>query len=118
MHQARESCIYGALKARSGHLLRDREAIARELAAYWSSMMSPGQRSEEECYQWLEGRRLAAQWRTTVPLLRQSCSEDLVYAALQQMDPSSSPGDVGIQAGVYKAFPDFLYVTFIAPTRR
>ena len=23
------------------------------------------------------------------------------------MDPSSSPGDDGIQAGVYKAFPDF-----------
>ena len=68
--------------------------------------MRPGQRSEEECYQWLEARRLPAQWRTAVPLLWQSCSEDLVYAALQQMDPSSSPGDDGIQAGVYKAFPE------------
>ena len=107
MHQAQESRIYGVLKARSGHLLRDRHAIARELVAYWSTIMRPGQRSEEECYQWLEGRGLQAQWRTAVPLLWQGCSEDLVYAALQQMDPSSSPGDDGIQAGVYKAFPEF-----------
>ena len=107
MHQAQEPRIYGVLKARSGHLLRDRQAIARELVAYSSAIMRPGQRSEEECYQWLEARRLPAQWRTAVPLLWQSCSEDLVYAALQQMDLSSSPGDNGIQAGVYKAFPEF-----------
>ena len=31
MHQAQESRIYGVLKAWSGHLLRDRQAIAREL---------------------------------------------------------------------------------------
>ena len=49
---------------------------------------------------------MPAQWRTAVPLLWRGCSEDLVYAALQQMDPSSSPGDDGIQAGVYKAFPE------------
>ena len=107
MHQAQESRIYGVLKARSGHLLRNRHAIARESVAYWSTIMRPGQRSEEECYQWLEARGLAAQWRTAVPLLWQGCSEDLVYAALQQMDPSSSHGDDGIQAGVYKVFPEF-----------
>ena len=66
--------------------------------------MRPGRRSEEECYQWLEARRLPAQWRTAVPLLWQNCSEDLVYTALQRMDPSSSLGDDGIQAGVHKAF--------------
>ena len=104
MHQAQESRIYGVLKARSGHLLRDCHAIARELVAYWSTIMRPGQRSEEECYQWLEARGLPAQWRTAVLLLWQGCSEDLVWAALPQMDPSSSPGDDGIQAGVYKAF--------------
>ena len=70
--------------------------------------MRPGQRSEEECYQWLEAKSLSAQWRTAVPLLWQSCSADLVYAVLQQMDPSSSLGDDGIPAGVYKAFPEFL----------
>ena len=96
MHQAQESRIYGVLKARSGHLLRDCHAIARELVAYWSTIMRPGQRSEEECYQWLEARGLPAQWRTAVPLLWQGCSEDLVYAALQQMDASSSPRDDGI----------------------
>ena len=107
MHQAQESRIYGVLKARSGHLLRDRQAIARELVAYRSTMMLPGQRLDEECYQWLEGRRFPAQWRTAVPMLWQGCSEDPVYAALQQMDPSSSPGDDQIQAGVYKAFLEF-----------
>ena len=69
--------------------------------------MRPGRRSEEECYQWLEAKRLLAQWRMAVPLLWQSCFEHPVYAVLQQMDPSSSPGDDGIQAGVHKAFPDF-----------
>ena len=49
---------------------------------------------------------MLAQWRTAVPLLWQGCSEDPVYAALQQMDPSSSPGDYGMQAGVYKAFSE------------
>ena len=34
MQQARESRIYGVLKARSGHLLRDCQAIAREPVAY------------------------------------------------------------------------------------
>ena len=46
MHQAQESRIYGVLKARSGHLLRDHQAIARELVAYWSTMMRPGQQLE------------------------------------------------------------------------
>ena len=53
------------------------------------------------------GQGVAYAKRTAVPLLWQGCSEDLVYAALQQMDPSSSPGDDGIHAGVYKAFPEF-----------
>ena len=68
--------------------------------------MRPGQRSEE-CYQWLKARRLPAQRRTALPVLWQSCSEDLVYAALQQMDPLSSTWNDGIQAGVYKPFPEF-----------
>ena len=69
MHQAQESRIYGVLKARWGHLLHDRHAIVRELVAYWSTIMRPGQRSEEECHQWLEARGFPAQWRTAVPLL-------------------------------------------------
>ena len=67
--------------------------------------MRPRGRSEEECHQWLEAKRLPPQWRTAVPLLRQSSFQDLVYAPLHQMDPSSSPGDDGIQA-VHEAFPD------------
>ena len=43
----------------------------------------------------------------TEALLWKSCSYGLVEAATQQMDPSSSPGDDGIQAAVYEAFPDF-----------
>ena len=31
----------------------------------------------------------------------EACTEELVSAALQQMDPSSSPGDDGIQAAVF-----------------
>ena len=95
------------LKARSSHLLCDLQAIARELVSYWSTIMCPGTRLEEECFSWLEARRLPVQWRTAVPLLWKACSDDLVYAAFQQMDSSSSAGDDGIQAGVYKAFQIF-----------
>ena len=91
MHQAEESRIYGVLKAQSGYLLRDCHAIARELVAYWSTIMRPGQRSLENCYQWLEARGLPAQWRIAVPLLWQGCSEAVVYAALQQMDQERCP---------------------------
>ena len=47
--------IYSVLRAGSGHLLRDRTAIARELVAHWSQVMVGGEgRSEEECYGWLQ----------------------------------------------------------------
>ena len=42
-----------------------------------------------------------------VPLMWKECAQNLVSAALQQMDPLSSPSDDGIQAAVFQAFPDF-----------
>ena len=74
---------------------------------YWSRVMAGGSKSEQECLQWLRGRGLPAQWRTLVPLLWKPCTMELVQAALSQMDPSSSPGDDGVQAGVYQAFSGF-----------
>ena len=101
MHQLQDRRVYSALRARNGHLLCDRTAIAQELVAYWSKVMVGGTQSEGECCAWLQRRGLPAQWRTLVPLLWKPCSEELVLVALQQMDPSSSLGDNGIQAAIF-----------------
>ena len=42
-----------------------------------------------------------------MPLLWNPCTKELVSAALQQMDPSSSPSHDGIQAAVFHAFSRF-----------
>ena len=96
MQQLQDKGVYSALWARSGVLLRDRAAISRELVQYWFGVMVGGDKTEAGCYVWLQRRGLPAQWRTLVPLLWKPYTEELVSAALQQMDPSSSPGDDGI----------------------
>ena len=101
MQQLQDRHVYSTPRARSGVLLRDRTAIARELVHYWSWVMVGGDKTEAECYVWPQQRGLPAQWRTLVPLMWKPCTEELVSVALQQMDLSSSPGDDGIQAAVF-----------------
>ena len=96
--------MYSVMRARTGHVLSDRQAIARELVGYWSRIMVGGAKSEAGCYAWLQRRGLPAQWRTLVPVLWKPYTLELVQAALQHMDPSSSPGEDGIQAAVYQRF--------------
>ena len=64
MLQLQDRRVYSALRARNGHLVRDRTVIARELVSYWSGLMIGGTKSEEECYAWLQRRGLPSQWRT------------------------------------------------------
>ena len=74
MHQVQETKVYVVLKARSGHLLRDRQATARELVSYWGAIIQGGTRSVEECRECLAARRWPVQWSCRW----QGCTEELV----------------------------------------
>ena len=118
MQQVQDRRTYSVLSSRAGHFISNCQGIARELVAYWSTVVSGGSKSERECLQWLRSPGLPAQWRTLVPLLWKPCTSELVQAALSQMDPSSSPGDDGVQAGVFQAFGGFFVPHMVQLTVR
>ena len=107
MQQVQDRRTYSVLRSSAGHLISHRRGIACELVEYWSGVVTGGSKTERECLQWLHSCGLPAQWRTLVPLPWKPCTDELVAAALRQMDPSSSPGDDGIRVGVYQAFSGF-----------
>ena len=95
-----------SLREQGGGVTRDPQKIAQKLAEYWGGIMTNPQRTEQECLQYLETLGIPPRLGYCVPLLWRPLTRELVETALGRLPRGSSPGEDGISAEIYQAYPE------------
>ena len=86
-----------AIRDRTGQILTDPTRIATEHQRYSSQVMSPGDKTVEECTEFLQIIPLCPQLKGAAALLLKPLTSNLVLTALEKSKRGSSPGLDGIQ---------------------
>ena len=95
------------LQNRQGHIVSGGLAVAEVLKDFWQSVTPPHLPQKDACKEWLQRLPLPSRWKTLVPSLIRPRTEEVLLESLKRMDGSAAPGEDGIWAACYQAFPEF-----------
>ena len=96
-----------SLQHKSGRIVTGGVAVAEVLKDFWSSVTSGYLPMASECRAWLHTLRIPPRWKLLIPALMKPRSQEVILESLKRMDSSSAPGEDGIWAACYQAFPEF-----------
>ena len=96
----------GWIRDKTGQVLNQPVQIAAALAQHWVAISVPGQKTADECLSFLKGMKLPSNFSVMAKALLRPLSLELVETALNNLHNQVSPGDDGMGARFYKAFPD------------
>ena len=95
------------VRNQAGFMVRGGIPVAQALKDFWKSITPTNLPSKETCAKWLERLSLPNRWKSLMPALLRPRTKEVLCESLQRMDGSSSPGEDGIWAACYQAFPEF-----------